>query len=64
MEGKSSRDITRLSKINNRSKTLRSAIPRKLSDTLNLKENDFLEWKLDVKKGELRVRKVELSNWN
>jgi hypothetical protein len=57
-------ETTRLSKINNRSKTLRSAIPKKLSDALKLEEKDLLEWRLDVKKGELRARKVELSNWS
>jgi len=52
------KEITRLSKINKKS-TLRSAIPRRISDALKLEANDFLEWKLDGT--EARVRKVLLK---
>ena len=53
------KEITRLSKINKKSKALRSAIPRRISDALKLEANDFLEWKLDGT--EARVRKVILK---
>lgn len=53
-----SKEITRLSKINSQSRALRSAIPRRISEALKLQPNDFLEWRIDIKNSEARVRKV------
>jgi bifunctional DNA-binding transcriptional regulator/antitoxin component of YhaV-PrlF toxin-antitoxin module len=51
-------EISRLSKINNRSKAMRATVPATVAEALGLEPKDFLEWRVDVKKGEARVRKV------
>jgi hypothetical protein len=32
-------------------------MPRKISEAFKFGPNDFLEWRLDIKKGEARVKK-------
>ncbi len=44
--------------------TYRTAIPRKFSDAMRLNDNDYLEWRFDEKKRELKARKAKLVDWD
>lgn len=52
------REISHLSKINKGSIALRATIPSSIVKALELGPEDYLEWQIDVKKGEARVKKL------
>jgi hypothetical protein len=55
------RELTRLTKANTKSGSIRTTVPQRVVDALKLDLKDVLEWRIDVEKGEKVVRVKKLK---